>query len=87
MSTESDNHSSTHRQLQTESDQINSAETEEFNHPSNNNLFCLLNRPFRQYMRESQQSHQLFFQFINYMIAPTCFGITLPSSGSVPSAF
>jgi hypothetical protein len=37
---------------------------------------------------KSQQIHQLFIQFINYvMAAPTCFGITLPSSGSIPSAF
>jgi hypothetical protein len=32
---------------------------------------------------KNQQIHQLFIQFINYV----SFGITLPSSGSVPSAF
>jgi hypothetical protein len=36
-------------------------------------------------MRENQQMQQLFIQFINFY--PTCFGFTLPSSGSVPSAF
>jgi hypothetical protein len=37
---------------------------------------------------KNQQMQQLLIQFINYlrMIAPACFGITLPSSGSVPSA-
>jgi hypothetical protein len=39
-------------------------------------------------MREKQKKkQQLFIQFINYVVFPTCFGITLPSSGSVPSAF
>jgi hypothetical protein len=36
--------------------------------------------------RKNQQMQQLFIQFINY-VSPTCFGITLPSSESVPSAF
>jgi hypothetical protein len=37
---------------------------------------------------KNQQIQQLFIQFINnVMVAPTCFGITLTYSGSVPSAF
>jgi hypothetical protein len=36
-------------------------------------------------IRENQQIHELFIQFV-CMVAPTFFGITLPSSGSVPSA-
>jgi hypothetical protein len=37
---------------------------------------------------KNQQIQQLLIQFIKiYMVAPTCFGIMLPSSGSVPSAF
>jgi hypothetical protein len=35
---------------------------------------------------KNQQMQQLFIQFINYMVFPTCFAITLSSSGSVPSA-
>jgi hypothetical protein len=38
---------------------------------------------------KNQQMQQLFIKFINYicMVAPTCFGITLPSPGSIPRAF
>jgi hypothetical protein len=36
---------------------------------------------------KNQQMQQLFIHLINYVVAPTCFGIILPSAGSVPSAF
>jgi hypothetical protein len=50
--------------------------------------FCVLNRVFRSYKREKPTntlSNHSVYELC--MVAPTCFGLSLPSSGRIPSAF
>jgi hypothetical protein len=49
--------------------------------------FASLTVHFVNICMKNQQIHQYSFSLLICMVAPTCFGITLPSSGSVPSAF
>jgi hypothetical protein len=50
--------------------------------------FASLNTAFRKYMHETPTNATIIHSvYYLYMIAPTCFGIILPSSGSVASAF
>jgi hypothetical protein len=50
--------------------------------------FCFLNLEFRYYLREKSTNtpiiHSVYYLCV---VAPTCFGITLPPPGSVRSAF